>query len=343
MTRRVRALLVAGVLFLVLFFVALFMPVPYVILGPGPTLNTLGKDNQGRQIIVIRGRDTNPTTGNLNLTTVGITPDRVTAVQALVGWLQSDRVVVPRAAYYPPGQTEEQVNQLDTQQFVDSQSSATAAAFCELGYPRGLGVVGILDKSGAQGVLKPFDEIISFDGQAIADQDALAKLLATKQPGQRATIVVSRAGVGKTVRIPLSKPQDNGTGARIGITVSPGCFAPFEVDLGLADQIGGPSAGLMFALGIIDKVGPTNLTNGRFIAGTGEISADGAVEPIGGIQLKMIAARRAGATIFLAPADNCKDVAGAIPKGLSVVKVSNLHQAVQDLSALEKGQTVAHC
>jgi PDZ domain-containing protein len=99
----------------------------------------------------------------------------------------------------------------------------------------------------------------------------------------------------------------------------------------------------MFALGIMDKVGPTNLTNGRFIAGTGEIRADGTVAPIGGIQLKMIAARRAAATIFLAPSDNCKDVAGAIPSGLSVVKVSNLHQAVQDLGALEKGQPVPHC
>jgi Lon-like protease len=343
MSRRVRALLVGGVLFLALFFVALFMPVPYVILGPGPTLNTLGKDDQGRSIIVIKGRETNPTTGNLNLTTVGITPDRVTAVQALMGWLQSDRIVVPRAAYYPPGQTEQQVNQRDAQQFVDSQSTATAAAFCELGYPRGIGVVGILDKSGAQGVLKPFDEIISIDGQAITDQDALAKLLAAKQPGQKATIVVSRTGVRKTLYVPLSKPADGSTGARIGITVSAGCFAPFAVDLGLADQIGGPSAGLMFALGIIDKVGPANLTNGRFIAGTGEIRADGTVEPIGGIQLKMIAARRAGATVFLAPAGNCKDVAGEIPRGLSVVKVSNLHEAVQDLGALEKGESVPRC
>ena len=342
-SRRVRALVVAGVLFLILFFVALFMPVPYVVLGPGPTLNTLGTDDHGRQIITIRGRSTNATSGHLNLTTVGITPDRVTAIDALVGWLQSDRVVVPRSAYFPPGQTEEQVNQRDTQQFVDSQSSATAAAFCELGYPRGLGVVGILDKSGAEGILKPFDEIIYVDGQPIADQDALAKLLATKRPGQPVTVVVSRAGVRKTFSIQLSKPADNGTGGRIGITVSPGCFAPFEVDLGLADQIGGPSAGLMFALGIMDKVGPTNLTNGRFIAGTGEIRADGTVAPIGGIQLKMIAARRAGATIFLAPSDNCKDVTGAIPSGLSVLKVSNLHQAVQDLGALEKGQPVPHC
>jgi Lon-like protease len=343
MSRRVRALVVAGVLFLVLFIVALFMPVPYVILGPGPTLNTLGQDDKGRDIIVVKGRTVNATSGHLNLTTVGIMPDRVTAVQALVGWLQSDRVVVPRAAYFPPGQTEQQINQRDSQQFVESQNSATAAAFCELGYPKGVGVVGVLDNSGATGILKPFDEIVSVDGHAISDQNALSTLLSTKQPGQTVPVVVERAGVRKSFSIALSKPVDNGTGARIGITVSAGCFAPFEVDIGLADQIGGPSAGLMFALGIIDKVGPTNLTGGRFIAGTGEISADGAVSPIGGIQLKMIAARRAGATVFLAPADNCGDVTGSIPSGLQVVKVSTLHDAVQDLGALGKGTSVPHC
>jgi PDZ domain-containing protein len=109
---------------------------------------------------------------------------------------------------------------------------------------------------------------------------------------------------------------------------------PFEVDLGLGDKIGGPSAGLMFTLGIIEKVGDPekyNITQGRFIAGTGTIDAQGNVGAIGGIQLKMIAARDAGATLFLAPASNCSDVRGAIPSGLQVVKVSTLRDAVRDL------------
>jgi PDZ domain-containing protein len=119
--------------------------------------------------------------------------------------------------------------------------------------------------------------------------------------------------------------------------------APFQVDLGLADQIGGPSGGLMFALGIIDKVGPTDLTKGLHVAGTGTIDPTGAVGAIGGIQLKMIAAQRAGATVFLAPASNCTDVRGNIPNKLNVVKVDTLHSAVSDLLALQQGKDVPHC
>jgi PDZ domain-containing protein len=141
----------------------------------------------------------------------------------------------------------------------------------------------------------------------------------------------------------LSAPQQGHKGARIGIAVGEECFAPFQVDLGLGDQIGGPSAGLMFALGIMDKVGTVDLTKGTYIAGTGEIQPDGKVLPIGGIQLKMIAARRAGASVFLAPADNCSDVRGATPKGLNVIKVSSLHDAAQDLVDVQSGKPVAHC
>ena len=108
-------------------------------------------------------------------------------------------------------------------------------------------------------------------------------------------------------------------------------------------DIGGPSAGMMFALGIIDKLTKYDLTAGRFIAGTGEIEASGKVDPIGGIQQKMTGARQAGATIFLAPASNCSDVRGAIPAGLQVVKVATLNQAVTDLEALDAGRSVPSC
>ncbi|MEP6599613.1 MAG: S16 family serine protease [Actinomycetota bacterium] len=343
MSRRVRTLLVGGIAFVVLFLVAMLVPVPYVILSPGPTLNTLGADASGAQIIVIKGRDTNKTTGNLNLTTVGISRQRVTAFQALRGWLQTDRVVVPRYSIYPPGQSQEQVDKADTEQFVDSQSSASAAAFCELGYPKGLGVVGVLDHTGAKDVLRPFDQLISVDAQPASSQDVLAAILATRTPGERASVVIVRLGERKTVSVTLSDPASGAKGARLGITVGVECFAPFEVDLGLADQIGGPSAGLMFALGIIEKVGPTDLTKGKFIAGTGAITPEGVVRPIGGIALKMVAARRAGASVFLAPQDNCADVRGTIPGGLDVIKIGSLHDAVTDLAAYNDGKAVPHC
>ena len=343
MTRRTRTLVVAGVLFLVLFVLAVLMPVPYVVLSPGPTLNTLGTDDSGRAIILIKGREPNKFAGTLNLTTVDITTNKVTAFQALIGWLQHDRVVVPRSAIYPPGQSQEQVNQQDTAQFASSQDNATAAAFCELHYQKGFGVLGVDANAGAKDELKAFDELLSLDGTPVDSQQKLTAVLADRKPGQSVTVAFKRLGKPMTAAIKLSEPGQGQKGARIGITVGEQCFAPFEVDLGLGDQIGGPSAGLMFALGIMDKVGPTDLTKGAYVAGTGEIQPDGKVLPIGGIQLKMIAAKRAGATIFLAPKDNCSDVRGATPKGLNVIRVDALHDAVQDLLAVQNGQPVPHC
>jgi PDZ domain-containing protein len=146
---------------------------------------------------------------------------------------------------------------------------------------------------------------------------------------------ILREGRPRTVRITLGAPIEGRSGGSLGIAVGRLCQFPFDVNLGLANQIGGPSAGMMFALGILDKVGKTDLTHGRFIAGTGTIDPDGNVGAIGGIQLKMIAARDAGATIFLAPAANCADVRGAVPAGLRVIRVSTLHGAVTDLEHLD--------
>jgi PDZ domain-containing protein len=112
---------------------------------------------------------------------------------------------------------------------------------------------------------------------------------------------------------------------------------PFDVEISL-EKVGGPSAGLMFSLGIIDTVTPGDLTGGKHIAGTGTITPDGAVGPIGGIGQKMQAARAGGATLFLAPAANCEQVAGHIPDGLQVVRVENLAEARAAVERAGSGQ-----
>lgn len=335
--------MVGGVLFVVLAVLVVTLRVPYVILSPGPTLNTLGSDDQGQSIITISGRPANPTTGHLNLTTVDVSTAPVTVFGALAGWLEHDEVVVPRDSIYPPGQSTQQVNQQDTQDFIGSQDNAQAAAFCELGYPKGIEVGQVAATSKARGVLQPGDQFISFNGSPTTTSDQLLAELQAAVPGSDATVLVKRDGVSRSLSVPLSKPITGTKGASIGIDIVAGCVAPFQVQLGLANEIGGPSAGLMFALGIMDKVGTVDLTKGRFIAGTGTIDGTGAVGPIGGIQLKMIAARKAGATVFLAPAGNCSDVVNAIPKGLEVVKVDTLHDAVADLLAVQQDKAVPHC
>jgi len=128
----------------------------------------------------------------------------------------------------------------------------------------------------------------------------------------------------------------------IGVQILESFVFPFNVSISVGN-IGGPSAGMMFALGIIDKITAANLTGGRFIAGTGEIEANGTVDPIGGIQQKMVGARSAGATIFLTPAANCPDTAGAVPAGMHLIKVSSLAGAIADLNALKAGRSVPSC
>lgn len=348
LSRRVRTLIVTGLLFVVLFALIFTLPVPYVVLSPGPTYNTIGKDDRGQTIIMIGGTKANATSGNLNMTTVGVSTDSITAYQALKGWLYGDEVVVPRSSVYPPGESPQQTDQQNTRDFVQSQDNATAAAFCELGFPKGFGIIQVSSDGPSAGALKPGDAFVSVAGTPVGSRSTLDKILQTKAAGTKVAVVVKRGS--KTIRTTVTlgaPPKQQGApqrkGGYLGVVPDNTCLAPFTVRLGLASQIGGPSAGLMFALGIIDKVGRVDLTKGRFIAGTGTIEPDGKVGPIGGIALKMIAARRKGATVFLAPAANCPDVRKATPNGLRVVKVATLHDASQDLVKIENGKDVPGC
>ena len=107
--------------------------------------------------------------------------------------------------------------------------------------------------------------------------------------------------------------------------------------------VGGPSAGTMFAIGIIDKLTPGALTEGKVIAGTGTISPDGKVGEIGGIQQKLIGARNAGAVLFLAPQSNCQDVIDHIPDGLTVASIATLSEAMTAINAFNTGAKVNPC
>ncbi|MFN2560564.1 MAG: PDZ domain-containing protein [Jatrophihabitans sp.] len=344
LSRRVRTLAVAGILFVVLFVLALTMPVPYVVLSPGPTYNTLGTDDNGNTIVVIDGRKPSHTSGHLNLTTVSISSTSLTPFQAIAAWLNSDEVVVPKASIYPPGTSEQKTNEQNTQDFLSSQDSATAAALCELHYPKGFGVLKVNADGPSHGVLQPGDFLRTVDGKPAGSVDALSTALATESPGKTVPLTITRDAKPAELDVKLGPPlKKKKNGARLGIVVANGCLAPFTIDLGLGNQIGGPSAGLMFALGIMDKVGTVDLTKGRFIAGTGTIDSAGKVGAIGGIQLKMIAAKNKGASVFLAPAGNCGDVRKATPHGLKVIKVSTLHSAVQSLLDLQEGKPVVGC
>jgi PDZ domain-containing protein len=338
-----RTLLIGTVLVIILGVGSLVLRVPYVVLSPGPTINTLSTDS-GTDIIAISGHQVAPTSGHLNLTTVSVNTQNSTVIGAIEGWLAHDQVVVPHDSVYPPGKTEQQTNEQDHQDFIQSQDSAVAAAACQLKYPHGIAVLSVADTSLNKTVLKPLDRFVSVNGAPTNDDTALRAELATLSAGQKVPVVVIRGGTKTTLTVTLGPPASGSKTPQLGITLQQGCLLPFQVTLSLSD-IGGPSAGLMFALGIIDKISSDDLTHGKFIAGTGTIDPDGNVGEIGGIQLKMLGARRAGATVFLAPDTNCPDVRGNIPAGLDVIKVSTLSGAISALDALNAGQTnnLPHC
>ncbi len=340
MSRRSLTLLIAAVGVAAALAVSVLIPVPYVILSPGPTLNTLGQDSSGRPLITIAGHQSYPTSGHLNMVTVtyqGGPGVNLNIFAALSAWLNSNDAVVPEDELFSPGQTQQQSQQQGTQEMNGSQQTATAAALEELHIPYQVVVAQTEKGYPAYGVLRPGDVITAVDGQQVTGQTSLGNLINAYPAGTTLTLTIRRQG--KTERIPVATRQSSG-GRLIGVEVS--YLFPFTVRISVGD-IGGPSAGLMFALGIIDKLTPLDLTGGQFIAGTGEITPGGQVQPIGGIQQKMVGAREAGATIFLTPAANCPDTKGAIPAGLRVVKVSTLAQAVSYLEAIKAGQPVPSC
>jgi PDZ domain-containing protein len=344
MSRRSLTLIISALATVIAIAIAVLVPVPYVILQPGPTLNTLGKDSAGKPLITIVGHPTFPTTGNLNMVTVsyqGGPGSNLNVFEALRAWLDPSQAVVPESELFPPGQTAQQTQAQDTAQMASSQELATAAAFTALHIPYQTKVAVLETVPGypASKVLKAGDIIEAVNGKPVTSQQSLSALITQHPAGTVLTLKILRAGKPQTVQV---ASKNSGGNPVIGVQVQEQYSFPFTVKISVGD-IGGPSAGMMFALGIIDKLTSDNLTGGKFIAGTGEITSNGQVQPIGGIQQKMVGARDAGATVFLAPAANCSDVVGSVPAGLQVVKVSTLTQAMTELEELKAGKAVPSC
>jgi PDZ domain-containing protein len=323
--------------------VAAVLPVPYVALTPGPTLNTLGTLS-GKSLIQVSGHPVYRTTGHLNMVTVsyvGGPQSRFNVFAALRAWLTPDNAVVPEEEIFSPGQSQQQVQQQDTEEMTSSQQAAQAAALCQLNisFQTVDTIQGVEKGKPAAGVLRTGDVITAVDGIPVNCRHDAAALIRAHAAGAPVTLTVRRHGQSMTFR--LHTADVSGTPV-VGVDVGESFVFPFKVKISIGN-IGGPSAGMMFALGIIDKITRADLAGGRFIAGTGEIEADGTVDPIGGIQQKMAGARAAGATVFLAPAGNCADTAGAVPAGLRVIKVSTLNGAITALNALRHGQPVPSC
>lgn len=314
--------------------------VPYVALRPGPTFDTLGVVD-GTAVVNIQGTQTYPTSGHLNMTTVSVLT-HITLYGAMGLWASGTSALVPREEIFPPNLSEQQVEQQNQQLFQDSESQAEVAALRYLGYPTQVVVDRVLPDSAAREQLTAADALLTLDGRQVSTAQQVVDSLEGTHPGQIVQVGFRRGDTPvREVAIELGDGPQPGRGY-LGLGLADQPDVDFDITISLAD-VGGPSAGLMFALSIVDKLTPGPLAGDIFVAGTGEIQPTGEVGPIGGIPFKMIRARQAGATVFLVPADNCDEAMARVPEGLALVRVESLAGAVKALDALRAGAQPIGC
>nr|WP_171783183.1 S16 family serine protease [Isoptericola halotolerans] len=330
----------------VLAAVLMVLPMPYAVRTPGPTEDTLGVQDRGAgqsaselPLIAISGAETYPASGELRLTTVSVyggPGGDVLIGDVLWGWTSPERSVQPVELVFPEPVTQEEQQQQGQAQMISSQESATVAALTELGYevPTEMTVVAAAEGTGADGVIEPQDVIVSLDGESLESYPELLAELDGVVPGADVVLGVERDG--EVTDLTITTGAGDGR-ALLGVLIDPVYDFPVDVTIQIED-IGGPSAGTMFALGIIDLLTPQDELDGAVVAGTGTMDVDGRVGPIGGIGQKMYGALRDGAEWFLAPADNCAEVAGNEPDGLEVVSVSTLAEARAAMVAIGAGE-----
>jgi PDZ domain-containing protein len=335
--------------FLVAMVIGSLVHLPYAVMSPGPTQDTLGVSADGKKtpIISVSGLPTYPTDGALRFTTVRVEGGPgypVDAWDVLRAWIDPARDVYPVDAVFDPQVSEEQVAEENAVQMAGSQEEATAVALRAMGkdVPTHIVIAQLSSQSKAKDLLQPKDRIVRVDGTEITSADDVRTALQQHRPGDPVQVTVTRGGKEVTVTVPTIEGQGGRTALGVILSLEHDFPATIKIDAG---SIGGPSAGLMFSLGIYDKLTPGPLANNHQIAGTGTIDDSGNVGPIGGIRQKLAGARADGATWFLAPSDNCDEVVDHVPDGLSVVKVSTFDQAKAAVEAIaaDKTGSLPHC
>ena len=334
---RQRVIAVVAVLALIgLVFALNFYKLPVVALSPGPMEDVLTR-------LKVEGSPVYDSEGKLYLTSVGI-DDNVRFYEALLDMANRDVELLPRGDLYPEEQDSDEIDQENAVLMDMSKETATVVALREVGYkiePTGVQVTEVVDGTPADGKLRAGDRILEIDGRAVASTDEVREAITSHQAGERVAFRFERDDTEKKVAMAVAELQGQ---PRVGIALRD-LFAdlPIKVTIETQNSIGGPSAGLMFTLSIIDKLTREDLTAGRRLAGTGAIAPNGDVDPVGGVAEKLIAVRRQGVSTFFIPAANCDSVRGRVPDGLRLVKVSKIGEALRFLRDPKFAATAPGC
>lgn len=309
-----------------------------VVYHPGPLYDTLGTINDRPVIALDDDLPSYPTDGSLYFTTIrleGGPGDPLSVWEWVRARLTPSTTIVPREQVFPENVTAEQVREQNTQLMQHSQEDAAVVALRANGteVPEDIVVAQVIVDAPADGVLHVDDQILRVDGEDMADARAVQDRLQEVEPGDSVPMTLEREGETVTIDVPTRRDEPSGR-TIVGVYLAPRYELPYDITID-AGNVGGPSAGLMFSLAVYDEVTPGALTGGRALAGTGTIASDGTVGGIGGIKQKMYAADSAGVDLFLAPADNCDEVVGSEPGGLTVVPVTSFDEALEVLATTE--------
>lgn len=336
MTRQTWTAFVSAAVFVAMAVMLAVVPVPFVSWSPGGAQDTLGTVGS-EPMIKIEGVESHPTTGRLDLTTLLVTQadSRLTLPEAVLSYWLPHRDALPRDAIYQPGKSAAEVDSEETEMMETAQDDAVVAALRAARVKVAeMPVVSSVTVGGpAHQRLLPGDLVVSVDGIRAGDSASVGEQIRRHRVGQDVSFVVLRDRVRKTVRVTTAESATEANVAVVGITVGVGYRYQPRISFDLGQKIGGPSAGLVFAVAIYDKLTPGPLLQGRHVAGTGTINPQGEVGAIGGIQEKVAAAEKADATVFLVPAANCKDVAG-MDTDLILVKVATLSDGIAAIDTL---------
>lgn len=326
-----RAFRVAGYPLLITVFVIVFaaawVRLPLFSFGPGPA-------REVTPLIRIDGAPTYGSAGHLVMTTIRF--DRLTALGAFATWVDPDRSVVGEEVVYPPGLTPAEEAERAISQMDQSKIDAVVVVLSELtDYPREHGPGALIESVGpgcpADGELFPGDVIVRIEGERVDSRREAVRLLDGVPDDQPIDFRVRTDDETHDVR--LTRGACPGSEEPlVGILL----VATFPLEIAIeSGEVGGPSAGLMWALGLYDLMTPGDLTRGRTIAGTGSIDLDGNVGPIGGVRDKVVAAREAGADVLLVPEENLAELRGVSTDGLDLIPVASFEEALDALAPSE--------
>lgn len=329
------SILIAAMAGLVAAIVLAQITLPYAVMTPGPIMNTLGEVGEETPLIVVDGARTYPTEGELNFTTVRIgggPGNETTIFDYLSARISDEATVLPVEQVFPAGVSRTEIREENQAEMVGSQQGAATVALRRLGYAveETVTVAGVDEASTFIDSLSEGDVITGVNGTPTDGSEAIRELVATVPTGGDISVSVERDGESITVD---GQTIDAGGSPVLGIYLSRSFSSDVDVTIS-AGEVGGSSAGMMFALGIYDVLTRGALTGGNDIAGTGTITPEGQVGPISGIKQKVIGANNAGSDFFLAPETNCAELEGAVPEGIEAFSVSTFDQALDAVEAI---------